>query len=585
MTDTPAIAALILAAGRSSRMGVLKALLPLGKLTFVEAATRVFIQAGIRDICVVTGHEHKTVTPLLDRLRVPWIFNPDHDRGMLGSILAGVKNLPPHVNAFFLLPVDTPLVKPGTVKLLMDAHRALGSWVTYPRFLGQRGHPPLIALKCIGDSLTPEYEGGMRAYLMRCEDRAADVDVIDEGILLGCNTSEEHETLSRVHSMTEVPTEKECTAIWEMRGTPEAVLRHCRAVGELAGTLAVRLNMKGLRLDPDLLVAAGRLHDIARGEPEHARAGADFLRQLGYGRTADLVAQHMDIVLQEEGLDESALLFLADKCVKEDRIVSPRERFDQAGAKWAGNPEAVAAIQKRRRDAMTIAHRVESALGQSLESILHRHEKDIHLASSHGITTLYLVRHGSVEMEGGGSRCLGQKDVPLDAEGIRQAEALRDSLRHVRFSAVYSSDLKRSFDTAAIIAEPHGVKPKAIPGLREIHLGSWEGLTFDMVRAGFPELYEERGRDMAHCRPPGGESFLDCARRVIPATVEILRANRGNILVAGHAGVNRVILCRALGWSLDRVLEIRQSYGCINVLRCEGVTWVPEIIDGEDLCS
>lgn len=586
MTGSPAIAALILAAGRSSRMGVSKPLLPLGESTLVEVAIEVFIQAGIGEICVVVGHEHEAVTPVLDRVGgVRWIFNPDHERGMLSSIMAGVNSLPLHVHAFLLLPVDTPLVKPRTIKALTDAYRASGSWVTYPRFLGRRGHPPLIALKCIGDTLDPEYEGGMRAYLQRYEDRAADVDVIDEGILLGCNTSEEHATLNRVHSMTEMPTENECKAIWEMLGTPDPIIRHSRVVAEVARLIAVHLNTKGHRLNADLLVAAGHLHDIAKGEPDHARAGAAFLRQLGYGRTAEVVAQHMDVVLPNEGIDESALLYLADKCAGEDRIVSLRERFDRAVAKWAGNPEALDAIHKRRWNAMTIVRRIEAALGQSLESVLHRHKNDLHFASTQGIRMIYLVRHGSVETGGEANRCLGQMEFPLNAEGIQQAEALRESLRHVRFSAIYCSDLKRSFDTAFIIAQPHGLKPKAVPGLREIHLGDWEGLTFDTVRDRFPELYEERGRDIVHCRPPGGESFLDCALRVIPALTEILQANHGNILVAGHAGVNRIILCQALGWSLDRVLEIRQDYGCLNVLRCENSTWHLEIINGQDVDS
>ncbi|NTU48162.1 MAG: NTP transferase domain-containing protein [Syntrophobacteraceae bacterium] len=583
MTITRRTAALILAAGRSSRIGALKPLLALGESTLVEQAFQGFIQAGIRDIHVVVGHRHEEITPVLDRQGISWVLNPDHESGMLSSILAGVRNLPPHVDAFFLLPADNPLIKPRTIEALLNARQERGSWVTYPRFLGKRGHPPLIARTCIPETLSPDYEGGLRAFLKHYEDHASDVDVVDQGILLDCNTGDDYTALCRVYSNSGIPTEKECLAIWELRGTPEPTIDHSRVVAEVARLLAVHLNLKGLQLNTDLIMAAGHLHDIAKGEPDHAQAGAAFLRQLGYGRVADTVACHMDIVMNDEGIDESALLFLADKCVKDDRIVSPQDRFNRALENWSDNLDAVRTIQRRRWNALTIRNRIEAILGQSVENVLQRHGTGIRAASAQGRKALYLVRHGSVEMEGEEKRYLGQGDPPLSREGIRQAEALRDSLRHVRFSAIYCSDLRRSLDTAAIIGEPHGLKPRVIPGLREIHLGDWEGLTFESVRARFPDLHAERGRDIVHCRPPGGESFLDCARRVIPALVEILHSGRGNILVAGHAGVNRIILCQALGWSLDRVLEIRQDHGCLNVLRVENATLNIEIINGEHL--
>jgi CTP:molybdopterin cytidylyltransferase MocA len=224
MTITPKIAAIILAAGRSSRMGALKPLLPLGNSTFVEEAAQRFMLAGIRDIHVVVGHRHEEITPILDRLGFRWVLNPDHDRGMLSSVLAGVGSLPTHVDAFFLLPVDIPLVKPRTIEALLNAHQQKGALVTYPRFMGRRGHPPLIARKCITEALGPDYEGGLRAFLKHYEDHAADVDVIDEGILMDCNTSDDYAALLRVNSMPGIPTERECRAIRQQGGSPEAAI-------------------------------------------------------------------------------------------------------------------------------------------------------------------------------------------------------------------------------------------------------------------------------------------------------------------------------------------------------------------------
>ena len=83
--------------------------------------------------------------------------------------------------------------------------------------------------------------------------------------------------------------------------------------------------------------------------------------------------------------------------------------------------------------------------------------------------------------------------------------------------------------------------------LREISLGKWEGRSFSEVQQRFPVEFDARGQDIENWRPPGGESFADCRERVMGAVGNILRKTRGNILLVAHAGVNRLILCDALG--------------------------------------
>ncbi len=146
-----------------------------------------------------------------------------------------------------------------------------------------------------------------------------------------------------------------------------------------------------------------------------------------------------------------------------------------------------------------------------------------------------------------------------------QAGRLAEGLRDMPLSAVFCSDLKRSVETAQIIAKPHQISCIPRRDLREISLGRWEGLTFDEVRRRRPEEFHARGLDIVHFRPMDGESFLDCTFRVIPAFYEILTSALGNVLIVGHAGVNRIILSQALGRSLEDIFEIDQEYGCLNV--------------------
>jgi probable phosphoglycerate mutase len=133
-------------------------------------------------------------------------------------------------------------------------------------------------------------------------------------------------------------------------------------------------------------------------------------------------------------------------------------------------------------------------------------------------------------------------------------------------SGIFCSDLERSVSTARVIGERHNLEPVARTDLREISLGAWEGLTFDEVRRRYPGEFEKRGDDIFNYQPPGGESFARCAGRVLPALEEILSTVGDNILIVGHAGVNRIIISRALGMPPENLFKITQDYGCLNVL-------------------
>lgn len=179
--------------------------------------------------------------------------------------------------------------------------------------------------------------------------------------------------------------------------------------------------------------------------------------------------------------------------------------------------------------------------------------------------TLYLVRHGAIALTRERSY-IGQIDAPLSEEGVAQAGALRKWLEPVCFARVLCSDLKRAQHTAELIAEHRGCGVESDARLREISLGEWEGRSFSEVQQRFPVEFDARGQDIENWRPPGGESFADCRERVMSAVGDILRKTRGNILLVAHAGVNRLILCDALGVAVARVHSIGQDYGCLNII-------------------
>lgn len=182
-------------------------------------------------------------------------------------------------------------------------------------------------------------------------------------------------------------------------------------------------------------------------------------------------------------------------------------------------------------------------------------------------TTVFLMRHGDIRQDTI-KRYIGQADLALNATGHAQARDWRKELSEISFRRIFCSDLSRSHETACIIAEGRTTTVQPLVKLREINLGAWEGQAVDDVRSLYAGEYEKRGADMVHYRPPAGECFADVAARVIPLFKEIVRNTAGNLLIVGHAGVNRIILSHILGMPLDNLFRLRQDYGCMNVIDC-----------------
>ncbi|MGD0826612.1 MAG: DVU_1551 family NTP transferase [Desulfobaccales bacterium] len=413
MSRGDGISALILAAGYSSRLGAFKPLLPLGRATVIEEAVQRFRAAGIDDIRVVTGHRAEEIDPVLAGIGVRRIFNAAYAEGMLSSVLAGLKSFEAHIAAIFLLPADIPLVKPRTLAALLRAYRQSNVKIVYPCFGGLRGHPPLIATACVA-ALPPDYEGGVRAYLSRYECQAQDLEVVDEAILMDCDTPEDYERLEAYGVREDIPTVRECQMLWRRYGTTKEVTAHCRLVAEVARTLAVHLNCVGFHLNTELIVAAGYLHDLAKGQPDHARAGAQILEELGYGKVGQIVACHTDLPLMKQSIDESDLIYLADKYVAGDRLISLQERFEGSLRKFDDKPDILQKVVRRLKNAKFLKGRVEEALGIPLAEIMQRREKSMRMASAPEPREIYLVRHGAIQPQGNGKRYIRPDGFTLD---------------------------------------------------------------------------------------------------------------------------------------------------------------------------
>ncbi|HEX4068104.1 MAG TPA: NTP transferase domain-containing protein [Acidobacteriaceae bacterium] len=362
------LAAVVLAAGASSRMGRLKPLLPLAGIPALERAIAVFHDAGIDDVRVVLGHRAQDLRPLVERCRARCIENPSFAEGMYSSVLAAARALQPPTRAAFILPADVPLVRAATIRQLAAAFLAGSSAIVYPTFDNRRGHPPLIA-RAILDEAANGAPGPLRTLLAQHEHNAIEVPVVDEAIHLDMDTPADFDRLRRLAARRAIPTRVECEAMLEQHSVPEARIRHSRKVAEVAETIAEALAATGLAIDPELANAGALLHDIAKGQPKHAEAGAAIVRSYDMPTVAAIVAAHTEINFTGT-LDERAIVYLADKLVAGEQIVTLEERFQPALLRFRDNPEARNAARRRKAVAEQIAAAIEARAGAPLTAIL-----------------------------------------------------------------------------------------------------------------------------------------------------------------------------------------------------------------------
>ncbi|HMS84447.1 MAG TPA: histidine phosphatase family protein [Nitrospira sp.] len=156
-------------------------------------------------------------------------------------------------------------------------------------------------------------------------------------------------------------------------------------------------------------------------------------------------------------------------------------------------------------------------------------------------TIVYLVRHGE-SLLNRDKRVSGQFDTPLSPEGVQRSQALADQLREVRLTAIYTSALERTIETARPTAETHGLPIRSTIALNELHFGVLEGRFRDDRDPEAKVLWEARKRDKRHYRFPEGERFLDLAERVTASLKNILAdEDGGTILIVGHRNTNRAL--------------------------------------------
>jgi broad specificity phosphatase PhoE len=173
--------------------------------------------------------------------------------------------------------------------------------------------------------------------------------------------------------------------------------------------------------------------------------------------------------------------------------------------------------------------------------------------------TLYFLRHGQTEYSRNNSFS-GSIDSELTPEGLEMAKAFADSYSSMDWTAIFSSPMRRTVETAKPLCVSIGIEPQLRDGLKEINYGLWEGKTPEVISREYHDDYIRWLADPAWNAPTGGEIAVTIASRAIQVIEEIKHLySSGNVLVVSHKATIRIILSSLLGIDVGR---FRFRLGC-----------------------
>lgn len=194
-TEQPRIVAVdgvVLAAGRSTRMGESKPTLDAGGESFIERAVAALRDGGCREVIAVVTPRESQAAAAAAQAGARVVMNTAEDSEQIDSLRLALRNMNPGARAVVVLPVDHPLATGGTVSALLDAWTGSGAPLARPTYRGAPGHPTLFAASLFDELLTGELPEGARSVVAAHEHEALDVEVGDAGVTTDVDTPDDY---------------------------------------------------------------------------------------------------------------------------------------------------------------------------------------------------------------------------------------------------------------------------------------------------------------------------------------------------------------------------------------------------------
>jgi len=182
------------------------------------------------------------------------------------------------------------------------------------------------------------------------------------------------------------------------------------------------------------------------------------------------------------------------------------------------------------------------------------------------LKNLYLVRHG--ESEYNAKKIIqGHIDTFLTPKGIFQARLAGEQLKKYNIEKIYTSDLRRAYQTATVIGDILGIEPIVDERIREMHFGKWEGLAYEIIYENHIESWHSWLKNPVACPLPTQEDFEEFEKRLKDFINEIKSKNEENILIVGHGGSIQGIICMETGIGFENIWGLRHANTGISCIK------------------
>lgn len=187
--------AILLAAGKSSRMGSLKALLPWKGTTLLQHQIKQFQQSIIDQLIVVLGYQSTKLIPYLDHCSAEWVWNEHYEEGKTASIKKGILSLKEESDCCIIASVDQPVSR-NLIDEMISEFFQRQSKIIIPVYEGKRGHPILFSKEMIDELLEINEETqGLKAILHKRKDEIRELDVAERSVLFNFNSPQDYEAV------------------------------------------------------------------------------------------------------------------------------------------------------------------------------------------------------------------------------------------------------------------------------------------------------------------------------------------------------------------------------------------------------
>ncbi len=186
------ICAIVLAAGRSRRMGVQKLLLPFGGKTVITHIVDQLLASDVNEVRVVVGHQRKRIIQELSGQSVSIVNNPDYKTGMLSSVRCGLRDLPQQCQAVLVTLGDQPSITSKLINRMLQSFAATEKRILVPIYNGKRGHPTLFS-KFYSDEILTNYDNvGLRGLLHAHPEDVLELTVSTSAVLSDMDCPEDY---------------------------------------------------------------------------------------------------------------------------------------------------------------------------------------------------------------------------------------------------------------------------------------------------------------------------------------------------------------------------------------------------------